>query len=311
MQPPIHTPDESATALGAFFCLVWLVILIWWLVAKSRVVADTVAWFRRKPHLVRILAVAAFTALVIHAGIKGGPGSAGFQPAEFAAPNSPSSRASRPHPDNLASPEPAIAPVSVHTNGVALRPESTNAVEITAFRTVGGTELGDWIETAAPFFAIGTNPVSRCYVSASGSISFNSMRRPPVGSALPDGTGLPVLCPFRTSLGMVPEARLAQVFGPDAPGSRFWHDALPGGGRVLTWENALVDRLPGRRVSLQVEMRPSGDSVFRYAFFGKFPRQHGHLTKRFAGEIVAAGEDDKAIHQASRMRRTEGPSLHA
>ena len=40
--------------------------------------------------------------------------------------------------------EPAIAPVSVHTNGVAFRAESTNAVEITAFRTVGGTELGDW-----------------------------------------------------------------------------------------------------------------------------------------------------------------------
>ena len=83
-------------------------------------------------------------------------------------------------------PEPAIAPVSVWTNGVAFRAESTNVVEITAFRTVGGTELGDWIETAEPFFAIGTNPVSRCYVSASGSISFNSMRRPPVGSALPD-----------------------------------------------------------------------------------------------------------------------------
>ena len=41
-------------------------------------------------------------------------------------------------------PAPAIAPVTVHTNGVALRAESTNAVEITAFRTVGGTELGDW-----------------------------------------------------------------------------------------------------------------------------------------------------------------------
>jgi hypothetical protein len=255
MQTPIHTPDESATALGAFFCLVWLVILIWWLVAKSRVVADTVAWFRRKAVPARIFIVCAFLAVLTYGSVKSG----GNEPQN------------QPRPPLLLQvmeppPEPAIAPVSVWTNGVALRPESTNAVEITAFRTVGGTELGDWIETAAPFFAIGTNPVSRCYVSASGSVSFDSMRRPPVGSALPDGTGLPVLCPLRAPLGMVPEARWAQVFGPDAPGSRFWHDALPGGGRVLTWENALVDRLPGRRVSLQVEMRSSGDSMFRYAF---------------------------------------------
>ena len=157
---------------------------------------------------------------------------------------------------------PSIAPVTVHTNGVVLRVESTNAVEIAAFRTVGGTELGDWIETAAPFFAVGTNPVNRCFVSASGSVSFDSMRRPPVGSALPDGTGLPVLCPLRAPLGMVPEANWTNANTQ----SRFWHDALPGGGRVLTWENALVDRLPGRRVSLQVELLPTGDSVFRYDF---------------------------------------------
>ena len=93
--------------------------------------------------------------------------------------------------------------------------ESATAVEITAFRRVGGTEIGDWIEIVEPFFAIGTNPVSRCYVSASGSVSFETMRRPPVGSALPDGTGLPVLCPLRAPLGMVPEARWSMVFGQD------------------------------------------------------------------------------------------------
>ncbi len=93
---------------------------------------------------------------------------------------------------------------------------------------------------------------------------------------------------------MVPEARWPMIFGqdeqdcqdeqdspasgdgsisvnPDNPanpvkGSRFWHDALPGGGRVLTWENALVDRLPGRRVSLQVELLPTGDCLYRYDF---------------------------------------------
>ena len=256
MQPPIQAPDESATALGAFFCLLWLVILIGWLVGKSHAIAETVAWFRRKAVPAKIFIVCAFCAVLTYGSIKGGG-------------NAPQGL---PRPPLLLQvveppPIPAIAPVSVWTNGVALRAESTNAVEITAFRTVGGSELGDWIETAAPFFAIGTNPVNRCFVSASGSVSFDSMRRPPVGSALPDGTGLPVLCPLRAHLGMVPEANWGGASRPGEPlRSRFWHDALPGGGRVLTWENALVDRLPGRRVSLQVEMRPTGDSVFRYAF---------------------------------------------
>ncbi len=95
----------------------------------------------------------------------------------------------------------------------------------------------------------GDNPVSRCYVSASGSVSFETMRRPQIGRPLPDESAsssssgnaavcrsadgpsalasdageaarapaqtlfYPVLCP----LGMVPEARWAQVFGPRRP----------------------------------------------------------------------------------------------
>ncbi len=251
MQTPIHTPDESATALGAFFCLVWFVILMWWLVGKSHVIAETVTWFRRKAVPAKIFIVCAFCAVLTYGSIKGG----GNEPQNQLRPPLLLQVMEPP-------PEPAIAPVSVWTNGVALRAESTNAVEVTAFRTIGGTELGDWIESATPFFAVGTNPVSRCYVSASGSVSLETMRRPPVGSALPDGTGLPVLCPLRAPLGMVPEANWTNANAQ----SRFWHDALPGGGRVLTWENALVDRLPGRRVSLQVEMRPDGDCVYRYAF---------------------------------------------
>ena len=178
MQTPIHTPDESAVALGAFFCLVWLVILIWWLVAKSRVVADTVAWFRRKGVPARIFIVCAFLAVLTYGSVKSG----GNEPQN------------QPRPPLLLqvmepAPEPAIVPMTVHTNGVALRVESMNAVEVTAFRTVGGTELGDWER--------------------------------------------------------------------------------------------------------------------------KFPRQRRHLTKWVAEEIVAAGEDCRAMNQASGMRRAEGPSLHA
>ncbi len=155
-----------------------------------------------------------------------------------------------------------LVPVSVHTNGVAFAAATSNAVEVSSWRTIGGTEMGVWIEPSTnAVFAVGTNPVSRAYAVASGAVSFASMRRPPVGVALPDGTGLPVLCPLRTPLGFAPEAN-----GAAGAQSRFWHDAPPGGGRVLTWEYALVARLPGRRLSMQVEMRSSGDSVFRYDF---------------------------------------------
>ncbi len=144
-------------------------------------------------------------------------------------------------------------------------PPTASRPKLTTWRTIGGTEMGAWIESPdAPFFAIGTNLIARAYVSASGAVSFESTRRPPVGQSLPDGTGLPVLCPLRTPLGFVPEANWLQLVGQDLQDyqdlpatnnpanpvnpvekSRFWHDALPGGGRVLTWKNALVDGVSG------------------------------------------------------------------
>ena len=48
-----------------------------------------------------------------------------------------------------------------------------------------------------------------------------------------------------------------------------------------------------------------------FFFHWKFPRQHGHPTRCFAGEIVSAGEDCTAMNQASGMRRAEAPSPHA
>jgi len=106
------------------------------------------------------------------------------------------------------------------------------------------------------------NPVSRAYVAASGSISFDTTRRPPVGAPLPDGTGLPSLAPLLAPLGMVPEANWTNA----GAASRFWYDSAPGRGRVFTWENALLDRLPGRRLSVQAELLPTGDFTYRYDF---------------------------------------------
>ena len=158
--------------------------------------------------------------------------------------------------------EPSVAPIAVRTNNVALRAESSSAVEVTDWRKHGSSTGGVWLDFDDPFFTIGTNPVSRAYVAASGAISFDTSRRPPVGAPLPDGTGLPSLAPLLAPLGMVPEANWTNA----GACSRFWHDAAPGRGRVFTWENALLDRLPGRRVSVQAELKPSGDFTYRYDF---------------------------------------------
>ena len=158
--------------------------------------------------------------------------------------------------------EPVVALVEVRTNDVALRAESATAVEIEDWRLHGSATGGVWLDFDEPFFRIGTNPVSRAYVAASGAISFDTMRRPPVGAPLPDESGLPSLAPLLAPLGMVPEANWTNA----GAASRFWHDAAPGNGRVFTWENALLDRLPGRRVSVQAELMPSGDFTYRYDF---------------------------------------------
>ena len=158
--------------------------------------------------------------------------------------------------------EPSVAAVEVRTNAVALRAESASAVEVEDWRKHGSSAGGVWLEFDEPFFRIGTNLVSRAYVAASGAISFDTMRRPPAGAPLPDSSGLPSLAPLLAPLGMVPEANWTNA----GAASRFWHDAAPGRGRVFTWENALLDRLPGRRLSVQAELLPTGDFTYRYDF---------------------------------------------
>ena len=158
--------------------------------------------------------------------------------------------------------EPSFAPVEVRTNNVALRAESASAIEVEDWRKHGSSSGGVWLDFDEPVFRIGTDPVFRAHVAARGAVSFDSMRRPPVGAPLPDGTGLPALAPLLAPLGMVPEANWTSA----GAASRFWHDAAPGRGRVFTWEDALLDRLPGRRVSVQAELLPSGDFTYRYDF---------------------------------------------
>ena len=265
----IQSAITAATPWLASMALVFALMALGARIVERGIRCETIQKFKRLGLLWQIAIVLSVGSATRWAGAKGDR-NAPMQPSE---------------PPQVV--EPSIAPVAVYTNGVSFVSATSNAVELTTWRTIGGTEMGTWIEslTNAPFFAIGTNTISRAYASASGAISFESIRRPPVGVVLPDGTDLPVLCPLRIPLGFVPEANWHQLVGQDlqdfqdfpttnnpvnpvnpVQNPRFWHDALPDGGRVFTWENALVDRLPNRRVSMQVEMRPTGDCVFRYDF---------------------------------------------
>ena len=218
--------------------------------------------FRRARLSTKAAFVAGLIAVVAIGGTKPGDGNGGDLRGGPSAPEGPP-------------PDPAFGIVEVRTNNVALRAESASAVEVTDWRKHGSSTGGVWLDFDEPFFRIGTNPVSRAYVAANGTISFGSMRRPRVGFALPDAAARPegsphlepALAPLLAPLGMVPEANWGGASRPGEPlRSRFWHDEAPGRGRVFTWENALIDRLPGRRVSVQAELLPSGDFTYRYDF---------------------------------------------
>ena len=81
--------------------------------------------------------------------------------------------------------------------------------------------------------------------------------------------GGPVFCPFKSALGIVPEANW-HLLGGDANStsailhSQFWHAVTPSGSLALTWQNALFGRDTNTPVSVQMEIWPSGRFDFRY-----------------------------------------------
>ena len=276
-----------AVALAATWCGFGLFGLAR-MAARSSQGREMLARLRRRGPLAQAAALAMLVAVVAIGGTKPGGGNGGGLRAGNPVPPAPP-------------PEPAFGLVEVRTEGVALRAEPTNAVEAAAWRLRGASEDGIWIECERPFFALGTNPVRRVYASASGALSFGSARHPPIGAPLPDSaarsessphletglaqrlggdasphleTGLSqrlggdasphleaALAPFRAPLGILPAANETNA----AP-SCLWHAPAPGGGLIVAWENVLVDRLPGRRATVQAELRPNGDFTYRYDF---------------------------------------------
>ena len=252
--------DASIQIFALFLAALWCGFALHGLArlaARSPQGRELLARLRRRGPLAQGVALVLSVIVVAFGGSKpsGGNGGGGGLLGSLARPPTPP-------------PEPAFGLVEVRTSGVSLRAEPTNAVEAAAWRLRGASEDGFWIELDAPFFVLGTNPVRSVYASASGALSFGSARHPPIGAALPQrlgGDASPhletALAPFRAPLGILPAAVDTNAAPP-----RFWHAPAPGGGLIVAWENVLVDRLPGRRATVQAELKPSGDFTYRYDF---------------------------------------------
>ena len=223
-----------------------LVVIAHW----SRFLPRAIQWLRRDP-LVRGLLVALCLSI--------GPITARTKNGLLFLPHSSAPLYSEP----LAEPSPFVF-CEARTNGVAMVAPTTNAVVSQFCLRCGTSECGEWVELDAPFFRWGTNDIRRLYASP-GCLSFGSMRHPYHGDTLPNGTDAESLAVLRTPLGIVPAANWHLSKGTGII-SRFWHDSLPHGGRVFTWENALLDRHPDRPATIQAELRTNGDFVYRYDF---------------------------------------------
>ncbi len=241
-----HETLLVATLTGAFF-----VAVLGCIASSSGFFSKTIQWLRNDPLVRVLLVIGLFSAGPITLRSKNGD---------------PSRSVQFPQPDDAI---PSFVCHEARTNGVAMVEPTTNAVVSRACLLHGASEAGEWMESATPFFRWGTNDIRRLYASP-GCLSFGTKRHPYLGDSLPNGTPAESLVVLRTPLGIVPEANWPLLEGTGVV-SRFWHDALPGGGRVFTWENALLDRLPGRPATIQAELRPNGDFVYRYDFSHAVP----------------------------------------
>ena len=125
----------------------------------------------------------------------------------------------------------------------------------------------DWIYLAFKdwAFRLGTNEVDRLRVFSFGKV--DPLVRGADGRIATNNW----FAPFRTSLGVVPQANWPLVAGngnaatPEALApSQFWHFVTPYDTLLLTWQNVLFERLTNTPVSIQMEIWPTGRFTYRY-----------------------------------------------
>ncbi|MCK9506418.1 MAG: thrombospondin type 3 repeat-containing protein, partial [Porticoccaceae bacterium] len=148
----------------------------------------------------------------------------------------------------------ALTGITTNSNIVISVP--TNAITYLPWTAYGLAEDTFWLPATNWSFILGTNLIEGLHVSSSGTVSFGRPKGSPRAYALPDGSDLDFLAPFQTSLGIVP------------PEGHFWHAVMPGGSLLLTWQDVLLNRNSDWPVSLQIELHPGGDFIYRYDLSG-------------------------------------------
>ena len=291
------TPD-SAQAFGVALMVVWGTagaVALGRSVTKSPAARELAAAVRRMNLAGKAALAAGLVGLVAIGGTK--PGG-----------NDPQRLGQRPLSVTrtvVATNAPPFALVEVRTNGVVLVSASTNAVVSEAIRRRGTSEGGEWIETDAPFFRWGTNPVSRVFASPA-VLSFGTIRHPALGATLPDGSSAESLVALRTPLGLAPEANWPQIAAP----SRFWHEETPGG-HVFIWENALLDRLADRPATIQIETRANGDFIYRYDFSAAAPTNDFFAGAQLGPGAVEALGVRGGVTNAATVYRVNGTHIQS
>ena len=99
-------------------------------------------------------------------------------------------------------------------------------------------------------FALGDGCVTSLTVFSEGKL------------ALPGGTEI---SPLPAPIGIVPARNSSMLLETDRQ-SLFWHSLSTDGSLLLTWWNVLLGRDAANPVSVQAELKPSGDVIFRYDF---------------------------------------------
>lgn len=135
-----------------------------------------------------------------------------------------------------------------------------NAVVHQPWLVRGAASDGFFISSTNAFFRLGTNEVRFARIDSSGMIGFSPRRRDAEPVEMPDSDGDAFLAPLRASLGIVPESNGARAGVAE---SCVWH-AETADGLLVTWQEALADRVPSNAVTFQVELRRTGDFVYRY-----------------------------------------------
>ena len=100
-------------------------------------------------------------------------------------------------------------------------------------------------------FLLGTNEVERLRVFSYGEVM-----------PIPSSTNT-YFAPFKTLLGIVPEANWHLIDETNRP-SQFWYHITSLNSLKLTWQNALYGRETNAPASFQMELWPNGNFTYRY-----------------------------------------------